>query len=311
MAHARMTSADVLLVNNAEEAVGPIVKLQTAFPEIEIFPAMPVTKTVFKTLDITAYPAAAFRAVNAGRETTKPTLDNQTVTCKYFDASWDCDVAAVKESEWGVEATLDIYRMAAWRGALAHFCSQIWYGTTNDASGFAGIDTLYPNDDSTNVIDAGGTGTDLASAYLLHLGTQAFCIAWGLDATLEVGDTVYDTIPEASGKTLWGYKQGIGAWCAICLTNNLAGVRIANLEDDNTKGLSDALVAEALSKFHVGMYPDVLFCNRQQHYRLQAGRTATNPTGAPAPFPTESHGIPIKITESLVQTESEITAAAT
>jgi len=311
MAHARATSADILLVNNAEEEIGPVVKLQTMFPEIRIFPAQPVTKTVFKTLDITAYPAAAFRAVNAGRDTTKPTLANQTVTCKFLDASWDIDVAAVKESEWGEDATKDIYKMAAWRGALTTLCSQTWYGTDNDANGFAGIASLYPNNDSTNVIDAGGSGSDLSSAYLLHLGTQAFCYAWGNDATLEVGELVKTLIPTSTDNTLWGWAQSIGAWCAICLTNNLAGVRICNLENASTKCLTDTLVAEALSKFHVGMKPDVLFCNRHQHHRLQSSRTATNPTGAPAPFPTESHGIPIEVTESLVQTEDALTAAAT
>jgi len=310
MANVRATSADILLVNNAEEEIGPIIKLSTKFPEFRLFPAQPVSKTVFKTLDITADPVAKFRAVNAGRDTTKPTPANETVTCKYLDASWDIDVAAVKESEWGEERTKQIYKEAAWRGALRLLCSQIWYGTTTDANGFAGIDSLYPNTDSTNVVDAGGSG-DVSSAYLLSLDTQAFCMAWGNDATLEIGELIKTLIPVSTANTLWGFAQSIGAWCAICLTNNLRGVRICNLDDANTKGLTDTLIAEALSKFHVGEEPDVIFCNRQQHYRLQASRTATNGTGAPAPFPTDSHGVPIERTESLVTDETALEPAAT
>jgi len=46
---------------------------------------------------------------------------------------------------------------------------------------------------------------------------------------------------------------------------------------------------------------------RAQQHRLQTSRTATNPTGFPAPFPQEAFGIPIVVSEALAQNETAIT----
>ena len=76
-----MTSADVLLANNAEEDIGFILQVLNDFPELAFFPASPIPKTVYRTAKITASPAAAFHSVNAGRTGTKATFGTATVTC--------------------------------------------------------------------------------------------------------------------------------------------------------------------------------------------------------------------------------------
>ena len=80
--------------------------------------------------------------------------------------------------------------------------------------------------------------------------------------------------------------------------------RIKKLSAGSGRGLTDSLVADLLSKTPVGKTPDVLFMSRRSLKQLQSSRTATNATGAPTPFPTESHGIPIEVTDSIVDTES-------
>jgi hypothetical protein len=51
----------------------------------------------------------------------------------------------------------------------------------------------------------------------------------------------------------------------------------------------------------------MIVAGRAQQHRLQESRTATNPTGAPAPFPESAFGIPIVTVESLAQNETAIT----
>jgi hypothetical protein len=46
-------------------------------------------------------------------------------------------------------------------------------------------------------------------------------------------------------------------------------------------------------------------------YELQSSRTATNPTGAPAPFPTEAFGIPIVVTDSIPEDEAALNTTST
>ena len=79
-------------------------------------------------------------------------------------------------------------------------------------------------------------------------------------------------------------------------------VRLANL--DAVATLSDDLLSDAIAKFPAGKAPSYLVMNRQSLKQLQQSRTATNPTGAPAPFPTEAYGIPIIATDSITSTEA-------
>jgi hypothetical protein len=51
--------------------------------------------------------------------------------------------------------------------------------------------------------------------------------------------------------------------------------------------------------------------SRTSLFELQASRTATNPTGAPAPFPTEAFGVPIIVTDSIPEDEAALNTTTT
>ena len=70
------------------------------------------------------------------------------------------------------------------------------------------------------------------------------------------------------------------------------------------------MVAAALAKFPVGVRPTHLFCTRAQRFGLQMSRTpvanaltAAQPLMFPA-TPTESNGIPLYVTDSIIDTET-------
>jgi len=82
---------------------------------------------------------------------------------------------------------------------------------------------------------------------------------------------------------------------------------------DPGKGVTDARLGELLSKYPVGYRPDVWMMNRRGAFQIQTSRSSTvNGTAAKsatgnevwAPLPTESNGIPIVITDSIVNTET-------
>ena len=71
-------------------------------------------------------------------------------------------------------------------------------------------------------------------------------------------------------------------------------VRICNLTADSGKGLTHALIAQAIEKIPAHKRSNLkMAMNRRSQRQLQASRTATTTTGAPAPFPVESHNVPI------------------
>jgi hypothetical protein len=43
---------------------------------------------------------------------------------------------------------------------------------------------------------------------------------------------------------------------------------------------------------------------KRSQEQLRASRTATNATGAPAPIPTDAFGIPIGVTDGILNTEA-------
>lgn len=55
------------------------------------------------------------------------------------------------------------------------------------------------------------------------------------------------------------------------------------------------------------MLPNYIVMNRRSAAQLRKSRTATNATGAPAPWPTEIEGIPIIVTDAIGNAEAALT----
>jgi len=88
--------------------------------------------------------------------------------------------------------------------------------------------------------------------------------------------------------------------------------RILNLTAENNKTLTDQLLADAMSTFPVGYSPDAIFMSRRSRAQLQKSRTVTlfgqgtTRANQPlvAPIPTEYEGIPIIVTDSILNTDA-------
>ena len=72
------------------------------------------------------------------------------------------------------------------------------------------------------------------------------------------------------------------------------------------KALTDALLGKALALLPAAFRPMItdIFMAPRSAEQLRASRTAVNPTGAPAPTPTDFEQIPIRITDSIAITET-------
>ncbi len=86
--------------------------------------------------------------------------------------------------------------------------------------------------------------------------------------------------------------------------NKNSAVRIKNVGAAKDTTMNDDLAFEALSKFPVGVKPDFCFMNRRSLEQLRKSRTnVTSPTGVPT-IPDNVAGIPIVVTDSLLNTEA-------
>jgi hypothetical protein len=306
----RLTSADVVAINSSEEMIGVILQVAKQVPELAYLAASPISKTKYSTLVRTALPTAGFRAINAGRDRNVGTVVSRTVECKYLDASWDADNAALSGIDWG--DPIRDQQVAHMLAAMKSLQRQIYDGTGADAAGFPGYASLFPNSDSPGVIDAGGTtGSTGSSVYLVKTGEQDACLAWGNDGRVEAGEVYPTQLTDGDGKTYHGKAQSIEAWAGLQITNHNSLVRICNITEDADKTLDDDLIYKALMLFgeRYGVMPDHIWMSYRSLKQLRSSRTATNATGQPAPIPRDVEGVPVIPTLGITNTETLLTAA--
>ena len=127
---------------------------------------------------------------------------------------------------------------------------------------------------------------------------------YGNNGSLELSDVAEQRILDGSNNPFTAYVQELLAYPGLQVASLYSIGRIKKLTADAGHTLTDDLVAELLSKFPVGVRPDVLLMSRRSLRQLQDSRTATNATGAPAPFPTESFGVPVAPTDAITDTEA-------
>ena len=305
MANAYPTMLDVAKINGSDAVVGLIEENLNVAPEVTIFPARTIAGTSFKTLHRTALPSTQFRTANEGVNTTKSSYVNKLVECYYLDGKMEIDVAVAQADEQGEAHAMSIEADGHMQAALLHLGKQVWYGVGNDAKGFPGAQAIV---DSDYTLDAGGTtaGTG-SSVYGVRVGPKHASMVFGRDTVLQIGDWSKQRITRSS-KELTAWLNSLEGWVGMQWINKDSVCRLKDATADSGKTVTDALLAQLLSQLK--WVPDYWFMSRRSRYQLQVSRTATSNTSGEsatrpiAPLPTESNGIPIVVTDSLLNTET-------
>ena len=309
MADAYLTTTDVAHFNKTDMDILVSDVLDDA-PFLSVLAARTVLGNTFKYSKITANPSVGFRAVNDGIENAKGTYTSVTLDLKVLDASFGVDVAAAQSDERGLEHIMAVEALAHLRQAMAEVEQQIFYGTGNDAAGFAGFasqSNLNNIADAQVVNAAGTTASTGSSVYLVRTGDADCQVLWGQNGMIDIGERqIVERAGSATGR-FPAYYHPIVGWCGLKVGSIYSVIRIANLTADSGKGLTDSLISQALEKFPASRQPNYIVMNRRSLGQLQRSRTATNPTGAPAPFPQEAFGVPIVVTDQISSTETLLT----
>ncbi len=298
------TLLDIAKANGSDAAAGLIEEVVSYAPEVAVGAARTVKGMGYKTLVRTALPTAGFRNANEGVAASKSTWENRTVECFTLNPRWECDKAVADRYEDGAAAFISLEANGIMKAAMLTMGSQFYYGTGTggDAKGHPGLLAAY---DSNMVVDAGGTTASTGSSvWGVKFGPQDVTWVYGLNGQLAVSDVSEQRVLDSNSNPFTAYVQEMLAYPGLQVGNKNCVGRIKKLTADSGKGLTDALLSQLLAKYPVGSKPDAWFMSRRSQAQLQASRTATTPTGAPAPFPTEAFGIPVIVTDSILDTES-------
>jgi hypothetical protein len=315
MAAETNTLAGLLVLNDLNAAEIDVTDLLQDAPLLRVMTAVPASQggTVHKYLKKTVAAGGAFRDVNTGLANAAGKEEMVTVTCKYLDGSFHRDVALADGFKDGRAAFMakEVTRALTAMFSIAE--KQIILGTGNDANGFVGFaaNTAVDKADDAMVVNAGGSGGK--SVYLCRSTVDDLALVCGNDGVIK-----FDFDPEqlvriitdaATGAGYSAMLATLGAWMGVQMGSIYSLGRICNLDGTSSHTLTDDHIADAISKFPAGRGPNVIAMNRVALKELRQARTATSPTGAPAPFPQDWEGIPIVVTDSLPSNESTVANA--
>jgi hypothetical protein len=256
-------------------------------------------------------PSVGFRAANEGTDATKSNFTERLVECFILSARVEVDKAVARGYEDGPEAIQAIEAAGVMRAALSTVGSQTIYGTAAGAKGFFGLQQLIGTFGDELVVDAGGTtaGTG-SSVYAIKAGTTGVQYVYGNGTTFDLSAFREGDAVDANSKRYAAFISDLTAWIGFQCVNKYAVGRLKDATADSGKGVTDAKIAELLSKFPVGERPSHLLMSRRSAFQLQVSRTTAPNTkqeafsGILPGVPTESFGIPIIITDSIGDTET-------
>ncbi len=311
MADSYMTSANVVVFNKLDMYLNLSDVLDNA-PVLARLAARTAPGITFVHSKTTANPSVGFRDVNDGIENTKGTHVQVTSTLKFLDASFAMDEAAALADSRGVDHVMGIEAMAHLRQALAECEEQVWYGTGTggQSGGFTGLANQTNLDGASDsmVINAGGTTANTGSScWLIRTGEEDLELLWGMQGVIQMSERMRVERAGSTTGRFWALAHAIHGWVGLKIGRAFSAARIANLTADSGKGLTDDLIARAIELFPSDAQPQYICMNRRSLGQLRRSRTATNPTGAPAPFPTEAFGVPIIPTDRISSTEALLT----
>jgi len=262
--------------------------------------------TSFNTLVTVEDPTVGFIDVNEGADHTKMRQEERLTQAFNLNPRWGVGLVAAKRSKDSIDVLMARQAAAHLRAAWGQMAKCFYYGrnaTFGDAKAFPGLLDGY---DATNrVVDAGGTTDSTASsAWLVKWGPEELQWVWGNNVQMELSEIELRETIDSLSNPYTKYHQELVALPGLQFVSQHHVVRIKKITEDSTKTMTDKLVAEAIGKFPANVFPDVIFMSRRSLAQLQTSRTATNATGAPAPFPLESHGVPIAVTDAISNIET-------
>ena len=275
----------------------------------------------------TGLPTVYWRTLNAGVPTSKSTTAQVDEACGMMEARSHIDVKLAKLN--GNTASFRLSEDSAFIESMNQLQAEtMFYGNPAvDPKTYLGLATRYGSlsaGNSQNILDAGGTGTDNTSIYMVVWGSNTvFCpFPKGSIAGLQHRDLGEESVPDADGnyyqalRTLYQWENGLVVkdWRYV--------VRICNIDVSNLVGESSAadlvkLMSRAMDRVpNMSMGRAVFYMNRTVYsmLRIQAldksqSAVAISPAitqfGQPTKW-TDFLGVPLRKVDQLLNTEARV-----
>jgi hypothetical protein len=281
----------------------------------------------------TGLPQVFYRMINQGVPTSKSTTTQIDEACGILEARSHIDVELVKLN--GNEAAFRLSEDRAFIEAMNQaMAGAMFYGNPGvDPRQFLGLQTRYSSltaGNGQNILDAGGTGTNNCSIYLVVWGEDTvFCpFPKGTKAGLDHKDLGEESVQDANGnyyqavRALYQWKNGLAVkdWRYVV---RIANINVTDLTGQSATQASSAataiinLMIRALDRVpNLAMGRPAFYANRTVYSMLRVAalnksnnalsiENATNQFGTAYKM-TTFMGVPLRKVDQLLNTESRV-----
>ena len=319
MATGYTTLMDIAARTGSDQVVGLIEDVSTYAPEFSILPAMTKRGTTYLVTRRTALPTSAFRTANESITIGKSMYQQDMKQMFFVDCQLQVDEAIVKADDGTIGDLLSQEASGALESVIQRLGSQVYYGTSADSKGFAGLQTQ-----SVGKWPTGGTTTS-TSAMLVWTGRQGVSFVVGNDGDISMPPWTKQAITSTTSQKM-AWVSNLSSYIGLQVGSASSVWRVSGITV--AAPLTDARGAGLLSKVPLNRRNGLRwFMNRTAAYTLQKSRASSGfvaatsggspttelpgPAAAFADLPSQLCGIPITITDSLVDTETNAGTADT
>jgi len=232
-----------------------------------------------------------------------------------MNPKWFGDKADADAFEDGAQVYIAMEGVGMMEASLLTLSKQFYYGASasggGDTMGFPGVADVC---DANMAIGAGATATSAnlcSSVWAVRWGIRDISWLYGNNGQLQLSPVVEIPNfqdPADTTKYFTAYHQEILCRPGLQVSSKWSCARLYNVgcDLDTGKTLTDKLLGQLKALFPPQSPPHAYLMTVRSREQLRASRTATNPTGTPAPTPTDYEGIPLLATNGITNTEAVI-----
>lgn len=323
---AMLTMFDLVTLQRNDILTGLVEDVTTYAPEFSRIPVETRPGTWYEVVRRTALGAAAFRVINNGTSPIKSQYKKELKEMFFIDVPINVDEAILKGDD---KSTGDLWTheaQGALQASLILIGAQTFYGTSQDANGFAGVRAQLAGAISATSTAIGGAPAQSTSAYLLWLNGPWGChFDVGEQGSISLPPPMRQQITASSPGTgtLFAWVSNLSCWIGfnVISANSTNGGgstwAVSGITTHQTGGAYDMALTDKVAAQLISNIPLVRrqglcwFLNRTSQFLLQQSRSAINQqvagaTGAPAwsPPPNLLEGYPLVVTDSITNTET-------
>lgn len=282
---------------------GVISEVSDQAPEVAQFPIFALTSGLtYLTQFLVELPTTGFRKLGNGIAASKGRYETREFKCYLFSGRAEAEKAAGAADSGGIEAVEARAVTGTMLSAMMELGSQIFYGVTNEADGFPGLKAFTPFGGAYTLNATGTTDNTASSVIGVKFGDDYARLINAKGDPYKLGEFRDQDITGQNSLPVPGRVADLEGWIGLQLAHKACVVRICNLTAQTGKGLTDALGGAALDLLPTGIKPDVWFMSKRSRTQLRTSRST--PENVYPAMPNELDGIPIIVTDSLLNTDS-------